>query len=72
MIVKLISQKSFLVKIGVLLILLVLGKGLREDTQVLTADSQVIKGQEVKPPLVISTSNSTSVFPTAGLTSSMN
>lgn len=72
MIVKLISQKSFLVKIGVLLMLLVLGKGLRENTQVLTADSQVSKTQKVQPPLVLTTAKSLSLFPSAGLTSSMN
>lgn len=74
MLVKLISQKSFLVKIGMLLLLLVLGRGLKEDSQILTAEAQneVTSTPKTQPPLVLTAENIKSIVPSAEFTSSIN
>ncbi len=67
-----ISQKSFLVKISVLLLLLLLGKGLKDQNPQEEFTADLTQFQEAKNPLVLTGSRAVSIFPSAGITSEIN
>lgn len=70
MLAKLNGHKDFLVKISVLLVLLVLGRGLKEAP---VADRKITqtRASELASPLVITTSFKTHFFPTGELASTL-
>lgn len=72
MLANLISQKGFMIKIGVLLCLLFVGRTLREDSSLTNPSTQVTKAESAPSPLVLATSNLSSFFPTSEISSSLN
>ena len=71
MLAKLNGHKGFLVKICVLLVLLVLGRGLKEQDSTRTTITQV-NASGVPTPMVLTASFKNHIFPSTDLRSSLN